>query len=273
MTLLTIFFLVLFGLVFGSFLNVCISRLPEHQSVVSPRSRCPRCGTPIRALDNIPIVSWVRLRARCRACRAPIPLRYPLVELALPVLWIVCFESFGLTTSFVGAAVLCFLLLGLAAMDAETMRLPDAFTLPGIAAGVVFAALAPANWTNPLLPHEALWAAGSSLAAAALAGGAILLIRWTYQWLRGSEGLGLGDAKLLAMIAAWLGIRRTFLAFFLAVVAAAFAGIVVLLWRRRQMNLRSWLGARLPLGTFLAVAAIYSLFLGWSSIRWYIGLF
>ncbi len=272
MTILTLVFVALFGTAFGSFLNVCISRLPEHRSVVSPRSHCPRCGKPIRAIDNIPLISWLWLRGRCRACKAPIALRYPLVELALPLLWIGCFQLFGMTVSFAGAALLCFLLLGLAAMDAETMRLPDTFTLPGIALGVVFAALVPANWTSALLPHAALRAAAASIAAALLAAGVVLIIRWSYKWLRGREGLGLGDAKLLAMIAAWLGIQRTALGFFLAVVAGALIGIAILLTQRRPAD-TSLMQKRLPLGTFLSIAALYSLFLGWSTIHWYLGLF
>src|SRR5664279_2256937 len=179
MTILTLVFVAMFGAVFGSFLNVCISRLPEHRSVVSPRSHCPRCGDPIRAVDNIPLVSWALLRARCRACKAPIALRYPLVELTLPILWIVCFEFFDISVTFAGAALLCFLLLGLAVMDAETMRLPDTFTLPGIALGVAFAAIVPANWTNMLSSHPAIRAAAYSIAAALLAAAVVLLIRWS----------------------------------------------------------------------------------------------
>ena len=272
MTILMLVFVAMFGAAFGSFLNVCISRLPEHRSVVSPRSHCPRCGNPIRGVDNIPLISWILLGARCRACKAPIARRYPFVELTLPILWIVCFEFFGMTLSFAGAALLCFLLLGLAVMDAETMRLPDAFTLPGIGLGVVFAALVPANWTSTLSPHPALGAAAHSIAAALLAAAVVLLIRWSYRWLRGREGLGLGDAKLLAMIGAWLGVQRTALTFFLAAVAGATIGIAVLLGQRRPGEM-TLMQKRLPLGTFLSIAALYSLFLGWSTIHWYLGLF
>jgi leader peptidase (prepilin peptidase) / N-methyltransferase len=272
MTILTLVFVALFGAAFGSFLNVCISRLPEHRSVVSPPSHCPRCGSRIRAVDNIPLISWILLRGHCRTCRAPISLRYPAVELALPLLWIACFDLFGLTVSFAGAALFCFLLLGLAVMDAETMRLPDAFTLPGITLGVIFAALVPGNWTSILAPHAALRAAVASITAAVLAAAVVLIIRWSYRWLRGREGLGLGDAKLLAMIAAWLGIQRTALAFFLAVVMGAIIGIAILLGQRRPGD-TGLMQKRLPLGTFLSIAALYSLFLGWRTIHWYLGLF
>src|SRR5271170_5683833 len=128
----------LLGLVFGSFLNVCISRLPRHESVAAGRSRCPECGKPIRALDNVPLLSFLVLRGRCRDCGERISWRYPAIELATAALWVLCWLEFGLSVEGVGSAVLCFLLLGLAAMDAETMLLPNAFTLPGIVLGVIF---------------------------------------------------------------------------------------------------------------------------------------
>jgi leader peptidase (prepilin peptidase)/N-methyltransferase len=135
---------VLFGLAFGSFLNVCISRLPRHESIVHPRSRCPRCRAGIQAADNIPILSWILLRGRCRVCRWPIPWRYPAVEFATAALFLLSFLRFGLGVVAIGMAVLCFLLLGLAVMDAETMRLPDAFTLTGIVLGILYSGIAPA---------------------------------------------------------------------------------------------------------------------------------
>lgn len=273
MILLPLVFVALYGLAFGSFLNVCISRLPQHESVVTPRSRCPHCRASLRAWDNIPLLSWILLRGRCRACRTAIPLRYPLVEAATSALWIACYMSFGWTISFAGAAIFCFLLLGLAVMDAETMRLPNSFTLPGIALGIGFAGLDPQSWVASTAPFARLRAAAISLTAALLAAGLILLIRWLYQAVRGREGIGLGDAKLLAMIAAWLGIERTLLTFLLAVAGAAFFGVAVSLARHPSRDAKTLLEERLPLGAFLAVAAIYARFLGWSTVRWYLGLF
>ncbi len=273
MTLLTTVFVTLFGLAFGSFLNVCISRLPQHKSIVTPRSRCAHCATFIRASDNVPLLSWILLRGRCRTCRAAISPRYPLVEAALPALWIATYFAFGWTTAFAGTAVLCFLLLGLAVMDAETMRLPDAFTLPGMVLGVVFAFVYPQGWASAISPSSSWRAVGASVASAVLAGGLILFIRWFYQTIRGREGMGLGDAKLMAMIAAWMGIQRALLVFFLAVVTAALVGISGLMVRHSPHSRKAWLEDRLPLGAFLACAALYAIFLGRSTIRWYTNFF
>src|SRR5271163_1129073 len=146
-------FTVLAGLAFGSFLNVCISRLPRHESVVSPRSRCPQCLTPILTRDNIPLLSWALLRGRCRSCGVRIAVRYPLVEAVTAALFLLCFLEFGLTPRGIASAVLCWLLVGLAATDAETLMLPDALTLPGLALGVIYSGLmgvdgsfAPIQW-------------------------------------------------------------------------------------------------------------------------------
>lgn len=243
---------VIAGLVFGSFLNVCISRLPRHESIVSPRSRCPHCLTPVRSLDNIPILSFLLLRGRCRTCRNPISWRYPAVELVTAALWLLCWLRFGPTVEALAMAVLCFLLLGLAVMDAETMTLPDAFTLPGILLGALYEAYR-AGFRGFAL--SILWAVA--------AGSFIVLIRWIYKQVRRHEGMGLGDAKLLAMIAAWLGPWQTLLVFFLAVVGGALFGLV----RMRSMK------ARLPLGAFLCMAALYAIFFGQATIHWYLGFF
>lgn len=262
MTLLIAIFVVLFGLAFGSFLNVCVSRLPEHESIVRPASRCPSCGTAIRVSDNVPLVSWTVLRGQCRACRWPIPWRYPAVEFGTAALFLLCFLRFGLSVQGVGMAALCFLLLGLAAMDAETMRLPDAFTLPGIALGVVYAAVLPGgvgvDWRGAL----------ASVLSAAVAALAILVIRWAYLAARGAEGMGVGDVKLFAMIAAWLGWRLSLLTLVLGVLAAAAAGVAML--RRSRKPARE---ARLPFGSFLCAAAIYAIFAGQPIVDWYAGFF
>ena len=134
-------FAVLAGLAFGSFLNVCISRLPRHESVVTPRSRCPRCLTPILNRDNIPLLSWMLLRGRCRSCGARIPVRYPLIEAVTAALFLLCYFEFGIDVCMGSDRVLCWLLFGLAATDAETLLLPDALTLPGLALGVLFSGI------------------------------------------------------------------------------------------------------------------------------------
>src|SRR5271165_1343630 len=179
LNLLAGFFCGLLGLVFGSFLNVCVSRLPRHESVAAGRSRCPECGKPIRALDNVPLLSFLVLRGRCRDCGERISWRYPAIELATAALWVLSWLEFGLTVEAVGMAVFCFLALGLAAMDAETMLLPNAFTLPGIVLGVVCSGvLCDIEW------ERRLRCAGLSLAWAACAAALMVAIRGVY-WLVG----------------------------------------------------------------------------------------
>jgi leader peptidase (prepilin peptidase)/N-methyltransferase len=257
-TLLVAIFTALFGLAFGSFLNVCISRLPRHESILRPRSRCPACGESVWARDNLPVLGWILLRGRCRHCRWRIPLRYPLVELATAALFLLIYLTFDLTLKGIGMTVLCFFLLGLAVMDAETLLLPNAFTLPGIALGIAYFGLR-GGW------RDALASAGWALAAALL----IVLIRGAYWLVRREEGMGLGDAKLLAMIAAWQGALPALLALFLGVLAAAAFGLV---WMglRKGSGMRS---LRLPFGSFLCAAAIYVIFQGEPILKWYLQFF
>jgi leader peptidase (prepilin peptidase) / N-methyltransferase len=257
-------FVALLGLAFGSFLNVCIWRLPRHDSVAAGRSRCPECGAAIRALDNVPLLSFVLLRGRCRDCGAGISWRYPAIELTTAALWVLCWLEFGISVEAVGMAVFSFLALGLAAMDAETMLLPNAFTLPGIALGAIYSgAMCDGGWLGRLR------CAGAALGWAACAAGVMLAIRGLYWLVRRREGMGLGDAKLLAMIAAWLGPANAALAVFLAVVAGAIYGIF---WVTLHKGARG-ASARIPLGSFLCAAAIYAVFEGRATVEWYLGLF
>ncbi len=259
-------FAVLLGLAFGSFLNVCISRLPRHESVVSPRSRCPRCLTPILDRDNIPLLSWVLLRGRCRSCDARISARYPLVEGVTAALFLLCFLEFGLTPHSVASAVLCWLLLGLAVMDAETLRLPDALTLPGIALGILASSFQGG-------PTFSLRAAGESLFWAACAAAFILVIRALYWLVRRREGIGLGDAKLLAMFAAWLGPWQAGLVLFIAVICAAAYGLGLIAWGGMRRSSENGFTARIPLGAFLCAAGILAIFEGEPILHWYLGFF
>jgi leader peptidase (prepilin peptidase)/N-methyltransferase len=272
------------ALLFGSFLNVCISRLPEHRSIVRPGSHCPRCQAPVRPRDNIPVVSWLLLRGRCRDCGRPIAMRYPLVEAGYTVLVALSIARFGFTADAAAAAVFCFFALGLLVMDLETMLLPDAFTLPGLALGLLWAFAAPVWARGDLFGRNGLMASlsVSALAVAALsaAGWALLLlvVRWGYYAVRRHHGLGLGDVKLVAMLAAWLGAPRTALCFLLAVIAAALFGLTAL---RGGAFLRSqvadsasatWGAMRVPLGAFLCVGSLYSLFFGEHTLQWYFSL-
>ena len=279
-------FVVLAGLAFGSFLNVCISRLPRHESVVRPRSRCPRCRTPILNRDNLPVLSWVLLRGRCRSCGAWIPLRYPLVEATTAALFLLCYFQFGLTLGGVGSAVLCWMLLGLAVTDSETFLLPDALTLPGLALGVVYSGFQdsgrPPGVGFSASSHSSAWnlsfavswrAAGESLLWAGCAAALILLIRGLYWLVRRREGIGLGDAKLLAMIAAWLGPWQTGLVLFLAATCAAVYGLGLIAWARLRHSTEKRLTVRIPLGAFLCAAGIFCVFEGEAILSWYLRFF
>ncbi len=294
----------LLGLLFGSFLNVLISRLPRRESIATPRSHCPHCSTPIRWYDNIPLLSWITLRARCRACRQPIPWRYPLVELAA-ALWFFLLATrlksffdyahnidFGLPPSIPPAviqtmslAILGLLLIALIVIDWQHQLLPDALTLSGIAISFLLTSAAaiftgPAqdihlHRRNPLSSPGAVIDRGnllltgpeavlgrwllSVLAAAAL----LLLIRALYKLVRHHEGMGLGDVKLLAMIAAFLGLWPALLALFLGVLAASLYA-VTLLARRRADAL-----TRLPFGSFLGASGLLSALFGPEVIAWY----
>ena len=251
---------IVLGLTFGSFLNVCILRLPAHQSIVTPASHCVQCDAPIRASDNVPIISWLWLRGRCRTCKEKISLQYPLVELATAALFVACVLHTGATWQTLVDAVACFLLLGLAVMDWQTMLLPDAFTLPGIAAAFLLRVFAPGN-------HHR-WRVAMHVLGDAAISAALLLMVWTlYRLVRRREGLGLGDVKLLAMIAAFLGLAVTCFAFFVGVLAAALFAVALLMSRRARGS------DRIPFGSFLAAAGIAAIFIGRPAVAWYLSMF
>ena len=215
---------------------------------------------PIRATDNIPVISWLLLRGRCRSCEATISLQYPLVELCTAALFVACVLHTGATWQTLVDAVACFFLLGLAVMDWQTMLLPDAFTLTGIAAAFLLQVFAPGN---QLRTHVAIHVLGDAAIAAAL-----LLMIWTlYRIVRRREGLGLGDVKLLAMIAAFFGLAVTLFAFFIGVLAAALFAVLLLLRRRARGS------DRIPFGSFLAAGAIAAIFIGRPAIAWYLSMF
>jgi len=283
----------LMGLAFGSFLNVCLSRWPEGESVVAPRSHCRGCGHTLAWWENVPLVSWVALRGRCRVCGGGIGWRYPLVELAVGGLWAINTWKFSfaiqylnlswfslpfLIVCFLGPFILLWLLVALAALDAENLWLPDRLTLPGILVGVFVAALSryylegtingpvtSANFLSYSMQH--FWQ-GPFLGILA-AGGLILLIRWVYWLIRRREGMGLGDAKLMAMLAAWLGLRGALLAFGLGVILAAVVALVLLAVPSVRKN--GWGMRKLPLGTFLCVGGIVGSLWGQRIIAAYLG--
>ncbi len=260
------------GLLLGSFLNVCIARLPQHRSIAWPGSHCPVCKAAIRPIDNVPLLSFLLLRGRCRVCHARISWRYPLVEAGLAALFAFAamrFEQQPL--ALIEAAVLCFFLLGLLVMDWETYRLPDSFTLPGTVLGVIQALLPNGGListlrlarTAPITPPH--WPPVISSLAGALGGaGLLLLIRLLYRLLRQREGMGLGDVKLAALLGAWLGVTGAGLSLMLAVLLGAVAGLLLIARGRQSAGT-----LRLPFGTFLCVGGLLTLFFGEPILTWY----
>ncbi|HEY0309048.1 MAG TPA: prepilin peptidase [Acidobacteriaceae bacterium] len=256
----------LLGLAFGSFLNVCISRLPVGESVVHPRSRCPLCRHEIAAYDNIPLLSWILLRRRCRHCRWPIPARYPLVELGVALWFLASLSVFGLSLAAVNSAVLGFFCIGLLVMDWQTQILPDEFTLGGAAIGFLLCAtrafLLPMDRGEVVLtgPERILLFRVIAIIAATLL---LWIIRALYRLLRHQDGMGLGDVKMLAMIAAFLGLRHALLALFFAVLAGSIYAIVLILAHRGTGK------TRVAFGSFLALGGLASALLGSPLIAWY----
>lgn len=250
------------GLIVGSYLNVVIYRVPRGLSTVMPRSRCPGCGNAIRAADNLPVLSWVLLGGRCRVCREPISGRYPLIEAVTGLLFLACFLRFGVSYESPAAAALAALLLALAAIDVEHLLLPDRITKPGIVAGILL---------QPLLPWARLWdgpwgaLAGGALGAA-LGYGVLRGISDAWYHLRKEEGMGLGDAKMLALIGAFLGWKGALLAMFAATLAGSIVGIAALRWGGQGLK------TRLPFGAFLAFGGLVALFAGEPIVTWYAGL-
>ena len=245
------------GLLFGSFLNVCITRLPAGESVSHPRSHCRSCGAALKWRHNVPVLSFVLLRGRCAACGERFSSRYPMVELSLSLLWLGCAARWGLTPLGLLGMVFCFLATGLLFTDFETMLLPDAFTISGTVLGVLL------NYLVVPMPATALRAIVGAGAGFALP----FLVRVAYRAIRKREGMGLGDAKLMAMVGAFLGWQGALLTFALGAVLAALVGAAML--ARSRENLR----AMLPLGTYLCLTAIFSLFAGNAVWRWYLGFF
>ena len=285
----------LFGLVFGSFLNVCIYRLPLGRSVVAPRSACPGCGTPIAAFDNIPVLSWFLLGGKCRTCRQPIAPRYWMVELMTGILFLSCVLRFGVTIAAIKFCVFSFLVLGLIFTDADTKLLPDALTIPGIWIGLLLSPFTPVNGIVSLLrmagmPTIPAWG-GSLINAAAgalLGAGFIYIVGEVWYRLRGIEAMGFGDVKLMAMVGAFVGPKLVLMTILFGSFFGSVAGIWMALAAKRK-RMRRWKHAEpavaearaqramdvmmrrfpVPFGVFLGMGALLSAFFGHDLIAWY----
>lgn len=293
----------LFGLTFGSFLNVVIHRVPRGQSIVFPSSACPTCHHEIKAYDNIPVVSWLLLGGRCRNCREPINPRYAAVELIVATLFLSCYWRFGFSLPTLKYCVFSFLLVGLIFIDAEHKLLPDVLTLPGLVIGLVFSWFVPVydllaeilpSYFHPGRGHAFNWhllSLGDAALGAAVGAAFIFGVGFIYLHARGVEGMGLGDVKLMAMVGAFLGMRLTVFTIFAASLLGTGFGIMLMLtvWlqrtRRRMVRNResrqkarrhAWASARLvyrhyqiPFGVFLGGMALFALFFGERLIGWY----
>lgn len=251
--ILSIFSFVL-GAVVGSFLNVCIYRLPAEESVVSPPSRCPSCGKRIRPWDNIPILSWLLLRGKCRACGVNISARYPLVELLNGLLTLALFLKFGPTPTFLVLFVFCSALVAITFIDLDHQIIPDVISLPGIVIGFACSFVLP--WLG--------WK--SSLIGIVAGGGSLLLVAWLYELFTKKEGMGGGDIKLLAMMGAFLGWRAVPFILFASSLIGSVIGITVMLAQKKDSKLA------IPFGPFLAAGAVLYIFFGKAIILWYLNL-
>ncbi|MCA1614436.1 MAG: prepilin peptidase [Acidobacteria bacterium] len=268
-------FVTALGAMIGSFLNVVIHRVPREESIVFPNSRCPSCGTAIRPYDNVPVLSWVALRGRCRSCRSPIAARYPAVEALTAALFALVLLRDGVSVALLPDLVFVAALVALIFIDAEHMILPDVITLPGFGLALVARVLLPnldglsflAAGTLAGWPDWAVSLAGALLGALA-GGGTLWLLGWLWERLRGVEAMGLGDVKMMFMVGAYLGWPLTVLTLFLAVVSGSVAGIALMLWRRdRDMQML------LPFGIFLGTGAVIALLAGRPIVDWYVGNF
>jgi leader peptidase (prepilin peptidase)/N-methyltransferase len=256
------------GASIGSFLNVCIARWPADLSVVRPRSRCPRCERPIAWHENIPVLSWLLLRGRCRGCSLPISVQYPLVELAVALGWVGAVLAFGLTLEAVRMAVFGTVLFGIAVTDARHYLIPDGFTLFGL--GFVLAMAVVGVFVGEPTRFAGPW---SAFAGACAGAGAITIIGWLAEVAMKREAMGFGDTTLMAVVGAALGTERALL----TIIGGAFLGAACFLvavapvvwWRARRAGTEFAL-PEVPFGVFLAPAALLALLWGDRLIAWYL---
>ena len=242
------------GLAVGSFLNVCIYRLPRRESVLRPRSRCPKCEQPLVWYENIPVFSWLVLRARCGSCGARISAQYPAIEIVTALVWVLIVWLTPPGWLLASRLVLGTALIVLFMIDLEHQLLPNAITLPGIAAGFLFSFV-----TDP--------GPVASLIGIVVGGGVLYAIAAAYYLVRKEEGMGMGDVKMLAMVGAFLGWQQVLLTLVLSSFAGAVIGVVVMSLQRGTLRYA------LPFGTFLAVGTLIAMLAGQHIIAWYIGLY
>jgi len=257
------FFAFALGAIVGSFLNVVIHRYPREESIVFPPSHCPNCKARIHWYDNIPIVSYVLLRARCRACRTTISPRYPLVETANALFYLALYLHTGPTVGFLLVAAIVSMTIALIYIDAEIQILPDVIDLPGVLLGIIIGALGLGTLYPMLVLSQSLV---DALIGAVLGAGVLIAVIATYWLIRRVEGMGQGDVKMLGMIGAVLGWRSIPAVLLLASICGAVIGVPLALRNARGMQLP------LPFGVFLGLASLAILFFGPTLWSWYLAL-
>jgi leader peptidase (prepilin peptidase)/N-methyltransferase len=291
----------LFGLVVGSFLNVCITRIPEGTSIISPRSRCPHCDSRIKSYDNVPVLSWFLLGGKCRNCHAAISPMYPAVELVTALLFVACYVCFGLSLPALKWTFFICILLVLVVTDFRERILPDVVNWFGVGLGLVFAAyVPPVDGVAPMLLQRFItlprWTSGvlDAVLGAIFCGGLLWLTAWLYKVIRHRDGMGFGDVKMMFMVGTFLGLRGAFLTILLGTFLGTIVGLSVIGflfasgWKKSLAERASKMGLggvgtmrwaiasryQLPLGSFLGIAALLVTFFSpWTLSRCAVFLF
>ncbi len=265
-------FVFAFGLIIGSFLNVCIVRIPGGKSIVLPPSACPMCGTAIRPYDNIPVVSYLLLRGKCRGCKTRISPMYPVVELLTGLLFFACYRAFGLSVETLKWCTFSAIMIVLVFTDLRERILPDVVNFVGFGLGLLFSIFTPpsdgtarwlARFVFPSLHSMVLISLLDALLGAVVGGGLLWVVMEAYFRIRHREGMGVGDVKMMMMAGAFLGIKRTLLTIFAGSLLGSVLGIAFILARGKKSDYE------LPFGTFLAMAALLVMFFGTPVVHWY----
>ena len=262
------------GLVIGSFLNVCIYRLPRKESIVVPGSHCPHCGKGIRPYDNIPVLSYLLLMGRCRFCRQPISLQYPIVELLAGLAFYASYAAWGMTPPAFVNSIFLSVIIVLIFTDYNHQILPNVLTLPGIAAGVILSPYQEVAYFKDAISYNLASLISTdnpdawlpwigSITGALIGGGFLFLVAMAYQALRKRQGLGMGDVKMMAMVGAFAGWRLALLTIFVGSLLGGIVGIFLVIFGGRTLQ------SKLAFGTFLGAAAAIALFCGVAILQWY----
>jgi leader peptidase (prepilin peptidase)/N-methyltransferase len=245
-------FSIIFGAIIGSFLNVCIIRLPREESIITPGSHCPHCNNPIKFYDNVPLISYLLLGGKCRYCKRSISAQYPLVEGITAISSLLLFLKYGLSWSYLFYFSFIAALIVITVIDLYHQIIPDVISIPGIGVGLLSALI---------IPHITFF---NSLMGILLGGGSLFVVATLYQWLFKREGMGGGDVKLLAMIGAFLGWDAVILTILLSSLVGSITGIVIMAFKGKDFKYA------IPFGPFLSIGAVVAFFYKNEIISWYL---